>query len=162
MLLSLSISNSYLVLLFIGSFLIFSLILPSEIVTKNELTLILVIIGQGDVKHILMLQIKTITSVLKVSTHIITASSIRLAAILAIMSVLTFIIAISLYIYPPSLTYYLLVLPTSKYCLTIVSISLFIHFCKFCRSKSKVFAVLVINPALQEKNNWYILSKHKA
>jgi len=51
------------------------------------------IICQCDVKHILALPIKTITSVLKASTYIITsieAHPIRLAAVLVIMSVSTY------------------------------------------------------------------------
>ena len=50
-------------------------------------------IGQSDVKHIVMSQIKTITSVLKASIDIITNITARLmglAEILAIMSVSTF------------------------------------------------------------------------
>jgi len=65
----------------------------------NGMTMILKIIGQCDVKHIMTLLIKTITSVLKVSTHIITsllACPVRLAAILAIMSVSTFKTAVIL------------------------------------------------------------------
>ena len=57
-------------------------------------------IGQSDIKHIMMSQIKTITSVLKASTNIIAnipARSIGLAEILAIMSVSTFKIAIILF-----------------------------------------------------------------
>ena len=57
-------------------------------------------IGQSDIKHIMKSQIKTLTSVLKASTNIITnipAHSIGLADILAIMSVSTFKIAIILY-----------------------------------------------------------------
>ena len=57
-------------------------------------------IGQSDIKHIMKSQIKTITSVLKASTNIITnipARSIGLAEILAIMSVSTFKIAIILF-----------------------------------------------------------------
>lgn len=53
---------------------------------------ILKIIGQCDDKYIMMLLIKIITSVLKISTYImtgITAHSIRLPAILAIMPVST-------------------------------------------------------------------------
>jgi len=58
-------------------------------------------IGQSDVKHIMTSQIKTITSVLKALTYIITnipARPIGLAEILAIMSVSTFKIAIILYL----------------------------------------------------------------
>jgi hypothetical protein len=60
----------------------------------NELTLILKIIGQCDVKHIMMLPFKTITWVLKVLTYYtitsIAACPTRLAMILVIMSVSTF------------------------------------------------------------------------
>ena len=40
------------------------------------------IIGEYDIKHIMMLLIKTIMSVLNVSTYIITSRPIRLTAIL--------------------------------------------------------------------------------
>jgi hypothetical protein len=66
----------------------------------QEMTLILKIISQSDVKHILTSHIKTITVVLKISTYIITgmtAPPVRLAAILDIMYVSTFKIAIILY-----------------------------------------------------------------
>jgi hypothetical protein len=59
------------------------------------------IIGQRDVKHIMTLMVKIITSVLNVSTYIITSITvglIRLAAILSIMSVSTFITAVFLYV----------------------------------------------------------------
>ena len=59
------------------------------------------IIGQRDVKHIMTLMVKIITSVLNVSTNIITSITvglIRLAAILSIMSVSTFITAVFLYV----------------------------------------------------------------
>jgi hypothetical protein len=52
-----------------------------------------VLVGQFDVKHIITLSIKATTSVLKVLTYIITSITthpIRLAVILAIMSVSTF------------------------------------------------------------------------
>jgi len=48
-------------------------------------------IGRCDVKHIMMLQIKSITYLLKVSINIITDHAIRLTVILAIMSVSTII-----------------------------------------------------------------------
>ena len=63
------------------------------------LTLILKIIGQLDIEHILMSPIKKMMPVLKISTYIITgitAHSVGLAAILAIMSVLTFKTAVFL------------------------------------------------------------------
>jgi hypothetical protein len=50
----------------------------------------------------MMLTVKTITSVVKVSTYIITnirARSIRLVVILALMSILQFTIVVILYIY---------------------------------------------------------------
>jgi len=58
-------------------------------------------IVQSDIKHIMMSTIKTITSVLKVSTDIITnipARPVGLAEILAIRSVSTFKIAVILYL----------------------------------------------------------------
>ena len=66
----------------------------------QELTLTLKIIGQCDVKHILTSQIITIMPVLKISTYIITsiaARPVRLAVILAIMSVTTFKTTVILY-----------------------------------------------------------------
>ena len=77
------------------------LISHSDIFSINKRTLILKIIGQGDVKHIMTLLVKIITSVLNVSTYIITSITvglIRLAAILSIMSVSTFITAVFLYV----------------------------------------------------------------
>jgi hypothetical protein len=65
----------------------------------QELTLILKIIGQLDIEHILMSPIKKMIPVLKILTYIITgitARSVGLAAILAIMSVLTFKTAVFL------------------------------------------------------------------
>ena len=56
-------------------------------------------IGQSDVKHIMTSPIKTITSVLKASTDILTNILVRpvgLAEILEIMSVTTFKIAVIL------------------------------------------------------------------
>jgi hypothetical protein len=56
-------------------------------------------IGQSDVKHIMTSPIKTITSVLKASTDILTNILVRpvgLAEILVIMSVTTFKIAVIL------------------------------------------------------------------
>ena len=67
----------------------------------QELTLILKIIGQCDVKHILTSQIKPITPVLKILTYIITsitAHPVKLATILVIMSVSTFKTDIILYV----------------------------------------------------------------
>jgi hypothetical protein len=61
--------------------------------------LTLKIIGQCDVKHIVTSPIKTITSVLNVSTYIINnIAAVGLAAILVIISVSTFKITIILYI----------------------------------------------------------------
>jgi len=51
-----------------------SLISTSDSVSISELTLILKIIGQCDVKQIMILPIKTMTSVLKVSTYILLIS----------------------------------------------------------------------------------------
>ena len=70
-----------------------SLFLPRDIVSINQLTLIVNIISQRDIKHFMTLLIyKNITSVLKVFTNItsITTRPIGLAAILLRMSVLTF------------------------------------------------------------------------
>ena len=69
-----------------------------DIVSINELTLILKNISQCEVKR-MTLPIKTVTSALKVKTYILTsipASPIRFAAILEIMSVSTFITAVIL------------------------------------------------------------------
>jgi hypothetical protein len=54
---------------FISNFDIFILIF-SYVVNTNELFLMLKIIGQCDVKHIMTLPIKIITSFLKISTNI--------------------------------------------------------------------------------------------
>jgi hypothetical protein len=73
----------------------------SDIVGINALILILKIIGQCDIKHIITLPIKTRTSVLNISIYIITSITARpiwLAAILPIMSLLTSITAVTLYI----------------------------------------------------------------
>ena len=53
----------------------------------NELTLILIIIGQFDIQYIMMLPINTITVDLKVLTYIITSIA---ASSIVIMSVSTF------------------------------------------------------------------------
>ena len=98
---------------FIGKLDIFHLMCAADKVWITELTLIhknitsvsnshvqeliLKIICQCDIKHILTLLIKIIRSVLKISTYIIT-NVVRLAAILAIMSVSTFKTAVILYI----------------------------------------------------------------
>ena len=69
---------------------IFPLILLSDIVSINKLTVILKNIGKCDVKHIMTLPIKRITSVLKVLTYIITnikAHPVGLSVIIVIMSV---------------------------------------------------------------------------
>ena len=65
----------------------------------QELTLILKIISQCDVKHIFMLLIKTIMAVMEILAYIITsitARPVRLAVILVIMSVSTFKTAVIL------------------------------------------------------------------
>ena len=67
----------------------FPLISMSDNVSSIELTLILEVIVQCDVKHIMMLLMKTMTSLLKVSTYIITSDATHptgVAVILAIMS----------------------------------------------------------------------------
>jgi hypothetical protein len=63
----------------------------------QELTLILKIIGQCDVKHILMSPIKSIRSVLKILSYIITSIPVGPVGLAAIMSVLTFKTAVILY-----------------------------------------------------------------
>ena len=63
----------------------------------QELTLILKIVGQCDVKHILTSLIKTITAVTYIITSI-SAHPVRLAAILVIMSVSTFIYLIMIHL----------------------------------------------------------------
>ena len=80
---------------------LFPLISPSDIVSINKPTLILKNISLCDIKHIMTLPIKTITSVFKISTNIITsiaARSIRLGVIPVIMFVSTFKTDIILYI----------------------------------------------------------------
>ena len=74
-----------------------------EIIYQCDITHIMTlleIIYQRDITHIMTLPIKTITSVLKVLTHIITsitARPIRLVFILVIMSVSTFKTAMILF-----------------------------------------------------------------
>jgi hypothetical protein len=85
----------------IYSNLLFFFDLKSDIIGINELTMILKIICQCDVRNIIMLLIKTATSLLKVSANIntsITALPIRLSEILVIMPVSTFKTAVILYI----------------------------------------------------------------
>lgn len=72
---------------FIGNLLIFPVIVMKNIFSVNELTLILNVIGQCDVKYLMMLQVKTRTSVLKVSSW-----TIGLTLIIAIMYVSTDVI----------------------------------------------------------------------
>ena len=89
---------------------IFPLMCAADKVSITELTLIHKIIrsvrnshiSQSDIKHIVTSRIKTLTSVLKLSTDIITSITVRLIglfAILVIMSVSTFKTAIILYIF---------------------------------------------------------------
>ena len=99
--------TSILILVFIWKLDIFSLITSGSLnwpwstkIFGQFVTPMHKFIGQSDIKHIMKSQIKTITSVLKASTNIITnipARSIGLAEILAIMSVSTFNIAVILY-----------------------------------------------------------------
>ena len=89
--------NGMLLNVIIGNLDIFHLILPSDILNINKLTVILKMISQSDIKCIMTLSMNTIASVLKVSTYIITsitARPIRLAVILAVMSVSTIIIVV--------------------------------------------------------------------
>jgi hypothetical protein len=58
---------------------------------------------QCDVKHIMTLPIKTITSISNVSTYIITVGPIKITAILVIMSISTLITAVILHIYQYSI-----------------------------------------------------------
>ena len=84
---------------FIDNLDIFLLILHGDIVSIYKLTVILKIICQSDFKH-MMLPIKTIMSVLNVSTYIIygiIALPFRLSVIQSIMSVSNF--CYSIYIY---------------------------------------------------------------
>ena len=89
--------NGMLLNVIIGNLDIFHLILPSDILNINKLTVILKMISQSDIKCIMTLSMNTIASVLKVSTYIITsitARPIRLAVILAVMSVSAIIIVV--------------------------------------------------------------------
>ena len=77
---------------FISYLYIFPLISLRDICTINRLNLILKMINRCDVKH-MMLQIKTITSIVKVLSYIITSIQLILsecAAMLEIMFILTF------------------------------------------------------------------------
>ena len=66
----------------------------------NELTLILIIIGQFDIQYIMMLLINTITVDLKVLTYIITSIAASSIVIISVSTfkedVIQYIIAISL------------------------------------------------------------------
>ena len=73
----------------------------NDTVSNNKLTVILKIIIHCGVKHIMTVLIKTITSVVNVSTFKL--QLVRLAAILAIMSVSTFTAAVILYASPKHL-----------------------------------------------------------
>ena len=64
----------------------------------NERTMIQKIINQCDMKHIIILPMKSIISVLNVLTYIITARPIGLTEILVIMLVSTFIATVILYL----------------------------------------------------------------
>jgi hypothetical protein len=75
---------------------IFPLISLSDIFSINRLRF-LKIIGQCDIKHIMMLPIKIIMSILKVLTDIITSITAHTIAILVIISVSTFQTAVILY-----------------------------------------------------------------
>ena len=61
---------SQVIFLFIRNLDIFPLISPTDIFSIKEMSLILKNIGQGGVKHIMILLIKTITSVLKLLEYI--------------------------------------------------------------------------------------------
>jgi hypothetical protein len=83
---------------------IFLLISPINIFIINglRLTSILKIIWHCDVKHIMMLPIKTMTAVMNVLTYIITsvtALPTRLPVILAMISVPTFVTSVILYLF---------------------------------------------------------------
>ena len=84
--------------IFIGTLDIFPLISMSDVVSLKELTVILRNIGQCDVNSIMTSSIKTITSVLNVSTYIIISITIGCTEILAIMSVSTFKTAVILHL----------------------------------------------------------------
>ena len=84
-----------------------------------SLILILKFITQCEVKHIIMLLIKTITSVLKVLKYIITSiivSPLGLAALLEEMSVSTFITVVILYLSRDQREMNFLLLPSMCYC----------------------------------------------
>ena len=86
---------------FTANFAISLLFTNTDMVSINVLTLILNNVGQCDVKSWPLMPIKTITSVLKVSTCMITnltARPIRLAEILMIMPISTIKAAVILYI----------------------------------------------------------------
>ena len=89
-------------LYFISNLYIFSLILTEWYCQYQQTHSATENIGQCNGKHIMTLSIKTITSLLKAFTYImtgITGHPIRLTAILAIMSVSTFTTANILYIH---------------------------------------------------------------
>jgi len=84
----------------IGDLYIFQSISHSDIFSFNEQAMILKTIGQCYIKHIMISLIKTMISVLIVSTYIITRTTARpivLTVILTIMSDLTFTTVVILY-----------------------------------------------------------------
>ena len=86
-------------LLLIGNLGIFPLISMSDIFSIKELSLIPKNISQCDIKHFMTLPIKTITSVQKVTTYIITSIAAHLIGLAVIMSVSTFKTTVILYIF---------------------------------------------------------------
>jgi type III secretory pathway component EscU len=84
-----------------GNLDIFPVITPSDIVSISKLTPILKIICQSYANHIMTSLIKTITSVLKVLTYIITSIAAGLDLILVIMSVSIIKAAVILYTVKP-------------------------------------------------------------
>ena len=82
------------------------------------------IIGQCDIKHIMILLIITITSVLKFSTNIIISIGASLIG-QVIMSASTFITAIILYVFGLTFTY--VIVNVYLFCIIFVSIDIYFY-----------------------------------
>jgi len=121
---------------------VFSLISLSDIVITNKLSLVLQIICQCEIKH-MMLQIKTITSVLKVLTCITTSIAAHPIRLTVIISVLTFKSAVILYISTHTYIHiYRIVFWKYCYHLSEPILNLFLHTLKIWRYSVVFFTVL--------------------
>jgi hypothetical protein len=153
----------YLSFFFICNFYIFPLISLSDNVSmmnwpwySDELTMILKFIGHCAIKHIMMIPIKTITSVLKVSIYIIIAHPIRLSVKLVIMSVSTFKTAVILYMYLSSVKWHI----TNKTSVTQYNSTIISNHCMFMY-RYKVHQIIHNNMPKKILVSAYILEKNR-